>query len=307
MKAYLFPGFDSLEVQNQRLAALHLPEVQKNLNEANAIIADSTGRRCDLQKFIQSDDLTFNQTLDLKIAASISVQKAVFERLENNFQSDDLIVGCSLGDLARSICSGIAQFQDVLMGGYQFGQVLMSERLGEIYKCTSAEAITSEELEKLLPSDLHLSVYQTPKHFLIAGPLGRTEEWLKNSNLSLRSAKMGEVPLHSPLMSSAADSMRRVIEKADIQAPKKRVFSSLWQKEFADESNCAQEISDNIVQKVDWVKTLKILVEGMGVKELVSVGPASTLLRFAERTPLTKPYQMTDGFAMLCKEMQVAL
>ncbi len=297
MKAFLFPGFDSLEKFDQRALSIGVPQVRLQMDLANEILAPIVGSDVDLQSFTLSEDGEFNRNLPLKIAASLTVQTAIFESIRAELRDEDLIVGCSLGDLARTVCSGIASFEETLLGGHRFGQLLIESELGYLYRCSASDTTTRETLEVSLPTDLYLSVYQTPKHFLIASRDRTAEAWLTSQGF--RFSILADLPLHSPLMSAILPPMQRTIRASSIRQPKARVFSSLWHREMACANECAEEAGANIVECVDWVRTLEHLAIDQHVDEIVSVGPAPTLLRFAERAPVARPFRMRDAYAEL--------
>jgi malonyl CoA-acyl carrier protein transacylase len=177
----------------------------------------------------------------------------------------------------------------------------MESQLGCLYRCTASEEISIEALQASLPDGLYLSVYQTPKHFLIASSGAGAEEWLKARGY--RYSVLAQIPLHSPLMASILPAMESTIQASSIRSPKSRVFSSLWHQEMDCPHNCAKEAGANIVECVDWVKTLESLANDLKVEEIVSVGPAPTLLRFAERAPTARSFRMRDAYAQLTSEM----
>lgn len=300
MKAFVFPGFDSLEIRAERELSLRLPCVQESLQQVQYILRKNRINDVDLTDYILADDIRFNSHLGLKVVSSVAVQIGVFNQWKASGHQVDFIMGCSLGDLARTVCAGIVDLEPVICGGYEFGESLMARERGEIYKFSSARPITVEELEHSLPASAHVAVFQTPKHFLIAGEGREFREWIKQSQeIGYRIYKMADIPLHSPLMQDVSEIMQRHICSADVKIPITRVISSVWCREIFSREEFTAEISDNIVSKVDWVASMKLAVEEMGVNEIVSLGPASTLLRFSERIPLQMDYLRTDAFKIL--------
>lgn len=305
MKAFVFPGFDSLEVKSERENSLKLPEVQKVLAQVQSILRQNNLNQSNLTEFIQSDDSHFNSQLGLKVAASVAVQVGVFNQWQIAEEKIDFIMGCSLGDLARSVCAGIVELEAVICGGYKFGESLMQRTRGEIFKCSSSSNLDLKELEKSLPMNTHVAVFQTPKHFLIAGEGSAFHQWLQDSIAKgYRVYKMADVPLHSPLMSDVSVMMKDVIESATVNKTDVRIFSSVWGKEISSREEFAQEMADNITNKVDWVFSLKQIIDKMGVNEIISIGPASTLLRFSERIPVKSHYQSVDAFKILIERQE---
>ena len=300
MKAFVFPGFDSLEVKSERENSLQLPEVQKMIAQVQEILQKNHLNETDLVQFILSDDKNFNSQLGLKVATSVAVQVGVFNQWKLAGESVDFIMGCSLGDLARSVCAGIVELEAIVCGGYKFGESLMSRPRGEIYKCSTATSISLKELEQSLPVNTHVAVFQTPKHFLIAGEGEAFHKWItERISKGFRIYKMADVPLHSPLMQDVSETMKDIIDSASVKSPQMRIFSSVWCREISTRSEFAQEISDNITHKVNWVSSLRQIIENLGVNEIISMGPASTLLKFSERIPVGRKYQSIDAFKIL--------
>lgn len=300
MRAYVFPGFDCLESKELRTLSLNLFQVDKYLVKASCLLKAKYQGHIDLRRFILEDDSIFNHHLDLKIASSVAVQVAIFEEVYHSYHSPDLLVGCSLGDLARSVCAGVASFEDVILGGYEFGRLLKRAQGASILRCSSPIAQRVEDIETLLPEGLYLAVYQTPKHFLIAGCNRKLEAWQQIAcHLGYRTAKLAEIPLHSPLMQDAALKMRQTIHSAPLAQQKWPLYSSLWGRLLSTKDCISSEIEQNICNKVDWVQSTKFMIDQLKVTEIVNIGPAPTLLNFCERIPTLNRYKRTDAFMNL--------
>ena len=307
MKAFVFPGFDSLEVKSERLLSLQLPEVRKSLNEVEEILKRHHSLDVDLTQFIQSEDDYFNAQLPLKVVSSIAVQVGIFNQWKGR-EKIEFLIGCSLGDLARTVCAGIVDLESVILAGYEFGESLLTRKRGEIYKVSSKESFKLNDLEESLPEGTHLAVFQTPKHFLIAGKGVEFKGWLQEaSEKNYRLQKLADVPLHSPLMKDVAELMKKHIQSAELKKPQYRIFSSVWCREISSANEFAEEMADNIVSKVNWVSSLKIAIEEKQIDEIISLGPASTLLRFSERIDVSKNYFRTDAFKIISHDFSEAI
>lgn len=302
MKAFMFPGFDSLDAKDQRLNCLKLDQVKVRLNEASRQLNETSRNKSNLIDFVRSEDSKFNSDYSLKIVCSLSVQVGIFNELILRGHKPDILVGCSLGDLARTVCAGVASFSDVVNGGYDFGHLLMSKKDGAILRCTSKTMLSKEDVLRDLPSDVFLSVFQTPQHFLVAGTKSALEKWSNfGSGQAFRSSFLFDVPLHSPLMQPAADKMSAPIDRAPLSIPLFRTFSAVWKKEIREVNSFRSELQENICKSIDWVGTMKNLIINESIRELVNIGPAMTLIQFCGRIPLSESFMVDDGLGILLK------
>src|SRR5438309_12013612 len=114
--AFLFPGMNSLLNQADRFRYLGLQEVQVRLDQAEQILRDRSRLRVPLRRLLEKPTQEIYSLENVPFTTSLicSIQLGIADRLTKILPAPDWVVGCSLGDLARSIYVGSIQFELIL-------------------------------------------------------------------------------------------------------------------------------------------------------------------------------------------------
>ena len=299
MKAFIFPGFDSLDCLDNRINSLQIPFVRSRLLDAERVLKERKLPSAVFAEFIAQENSVLQENYDLLIVCSFAIQVGIYEHLLANDIEPDVLVGCSLGDLARTVCAGAISFDDMVEHAFHFGACLKKNRNGAVLRCTASQALDRESIERSLPDNLFLSVYQTPSRFLLSGSKRDLFAW-SQSRLAknLKTSWMIDLPLHSPLMQPTLESMWPALSSTNFDSPKVPIFSAVNGNKIDSGKLFADEFKDNIRGCIDWVAAMDKLKSNTKVSELISIGPAATLIKFCSSIPASAELKMTDGFAI---------
>jgi malonyl CoA-acyl carrier protein transacylase len=299
---WMFPGADAIEDANTRSKAWAIEQVQVRVHEANAMIAGA-GASLDLPGFMVSQNNRSSRWFQQLVVATVATQVGFFEYFTQSgvagIEAPGLLIGCSLGDIARSVCAGAISFEAAVHSSFDFARHMTELKSGASFHVSSKEPFTPEFQESLLQCGVQLSVSQTRKHCLIAGPTVGLERWAEQAvaQFGFRIRPMYPYPLHSPSMNPVLSLIEHHIDPEKIKGDWKiPMFSTVHCKPVLTQDDLMRDLADNIVKTVRWHETFEALV-GLGYRHFVNLGPSPTLFRFGQYSSAAPLLQLEDAFA----------
>ncbi len=294
--AFIFAGADALDTLEHRIAAAKNPRVLIRLTEASALWRELTGDAQSLHEFLVSPDQAFHGHFTKKAICCTSVQVALYDCALALGALPSFLIGCSLGDTARTVCSGACNFREAILGIAHFGIRGESIRGGAILQLKFALPPDPAELATLRQRGLSLAVHQTPTLLLVAGPEEATRALLAEckTNPKLKARYLYDKPLHSPWMEPAAHRValqNRVSETTRWNVP---MISTTLQRCIDTVQDLHDDLAQNMTGTVYWYQSVQEAVRRFEIRQIVNIGPSRTLLAFLERTPLALPVELID-------------
>ncbi len=299
--AYIFAGIDGLDSFQDRLKVLSIPAVIARVNQAQRTL-DTAGIDFDLLQFISSSDENYKKDLTLQAMAVSVVQIGLFDQFVTTAGQPEYLMGCSLGDIARTYCAGAVDFDVVVLGCWKYHLAAQSIQGAAYHVKTLVGPATSHMIEEILQQGVHLAVHQTPRHFILSGEVAHLEEWrqkeLSNDRYQVR--PLYNMPLHSPMMSSVTEHISKLY--AHTLKPRHqwnyKLVSSTQPRVIQDSQDLLTDMTENFNSTVLWMQALQFAVSELGITKFVNIGPAQTLILFGQRTPLSAEVEFVD----LCGE-----
>ena len=296
----LFPGTDAVENPLIRTQAMSIAGVKQRVEETEQIIMKLFGEQIDLVSYMSApNDLSIEGFRKL-VFCSLATQVAIYDNYVALNGKPDCVMGLSLGDVPRSVVSGLVSFEEGVRNLYLFTSMhaLAGKGLCVHIKLDN----TFEESEDLLmldKYDIHKSVIQNEKFGLLAGEENKMKKWIAevamNNNLIFR--MMYPFPLHTELMSPVAEKLRPFVIKAcDIECMHTRMFSTVYGKVLTDNRDIINDCSLNISAALDFPKAIGNVIEYYGDVRFVNIGPSNSLVRFLENMNLPKNIMISDWF-----------
>lgn len=298
--AYIFSGVDGLDSMTDRLHMLSLPAVIDRISQAQEIL-NEIAPNFNLLQFISSPDEVFKKDITLQVLAVAVVQIGLFDFFLTLGEKPEYLMGCSLGDIARTYCAGAIDFDVVIKGSWNYH--LSAQKIqGVLYHVKSLnEPINEKMLQEIKNEGLHLAVYQTNRHFLVAGTLEQVQAWQQKElpNERYKINPLYDKPLHSIMMNPVTEVMQNLYMHTlkPTDQWKYKMVSSTHLHVLNTKDQLMADMIENFNSTVFWMQALQFSVHELKVNKLINVGPAKTLLLFAERTPLNHPVELVDYFA----------
>jgi malonyl CoA-acyl carrier protein transacylase len=300
-RAVVFAGIDALDAEADRQKVLRVPEVRMRLLQAQHYLLSNTDCRDELVKFLATPDSVFNANLPLKAMVSSIVQVGLYDQYRSVFPEPEFLMGISLGDTARTVCSGAVTFEELIYGTYLFNKGGQNINGGAIVCAkTSHPVLTQEVIHEIEKAGLFIAVHQTPQHFLISGSIEILKTWSQTiaPSLGLKIRMLYDKPLHSADMAPAMLAVRDAFAKTTSKPWSTTLVSSIYKKIITSEPELRSDIETNMIGTVYWWQTYKWMVEELGVREFVNIGPAKTLLRFMDRIPVNRDVLTFDSLEL---------
>jgi [acyl-carrier-protein] S-malonyltransferase len=105
------------------------------------------------------------------------------------------------------------------------------------------------------------------------------------------------VAAHSPLMTRAADEMRRILAGIEFRDPRAPLLANADGRPLATGAECRAELVEHLTRGVDWVAAVEHMTTA-GVSSFVEVGPGKVLTGLIKRiAPGAEAYALDDQAA----------
>lgn len=300
----LFPGLDAIESDALREQVTTWPEVMARIEEAQTLL-DRARIPLSLTQTLLSPRQETLAWFSSMVLAAMAVQVGVFDRYQQQGHPIQGLLGISMGDLARSVCAGVAAFPQAFMGLQQFLQKLPPVLgQGSTYQVKCADP-NIDLLAALRCEDfgVAVSVHQSDQSALVAGPIDRLQAWYAyiRHQPTLKAFELFAipVPLHHSLMQPVALQLTDYVDQhAAFDRAQYPIYSTIYQKSLGSQTELQSEILANIHSTVHFAPTIHQLVQNHGALHFVSIGPAPTLLAFIRQMNLPNDQvRLTDYFA----------
>ncbi len=282
--AFIYPGLNGLLRKTDRRRFLHLPQVQRRLGQAQEILQDEFQIEIDYDLFLSGSKEEVYAVHNVNLAAvaicaiQVGVSECLAEKLE---QPPDWVMGCSLGDLARSVFAGAYDFSAAIINHIQFTKHIDGiQRVGKNIGLSSSTQAKFNDADFAEFDRLQVDVSRLTPRFLNIG--GRFEDLAQIEALAVlrgwNAQDILQYPAHSryirPYVLPVADRFSKVI----VRPPEVCMYSSFSNQELTDPQVIREEFLLSITQTIHWSLAIETLVREKKVLRFVNVGPCRSLI-----------------------------
>ncbi len=274
MKAYVFPGQGSQKPGMGQSLYNEIIDSRVLFKKANEIL------NFDITELMfegTSEDL-----LQTRVTQPAIFIHSVILALTTKSFNPDLCAGHSLGEFSALAASNSISFED--------GLKLVSIRANAMQKACqntkgSMAAILGlpDEIIESSCNDVDGVVkpanYNCPGQLVISGEIKAVEkacEILKEKGARRALILPVSGAFHSELMSSAADELKKGIDKTEFKKPKCPIYQNFTGKSEQDPSKIKINLLKQLTGAVLWNQSINQMIND-GVKEFYEVGPGNTL------------------------------
>ena len=271
MNGLLFPGQGSQTVGMGKELYEKLPAAKALLDKANNILG------YDLR------DLIFNgpqeQLTDTKYAQpAIYTCSAMYLGKVKSYGLDyDYVAGHSLGEYDALLAAGVFDFETGLQLVAKRGEAMAAQN----GKGTMAAVmgLNEEELAPFMVPGVVMANLNSKTQIVISGTEEAVdavgEKLSDREDIKFKKLRVSAA-FHSPQMAEAAESMKSVIENAEMKEPKCYVISNVTGKPTIDLAEIKANLISQITGQVRWCDTILAMKEA-GVSMLYEVGYGDVL------------------------------
>jgi len=294
--AFVFPGQGSQYVGMGRDLHETYPEARALFDEADGILGFPLSKLCFKGPKEELDD-TIN-TQPAIFVMSVACFKALGTRYKAQGKGQEnlepaFVAGHSMGEYTALVAAGSLDFADALKLVRERG-CLMKEAGGLNPGAMAAiigldagmlEEICQEVGSRLPASSVQIANHNSPGQVVISGHREALEWAMK---LAKERGAKRVVPLavsiasHSPLMRSAAEGLRRVVEATPLRRARIPVVANVTAEPMAEPEEIREELVTQLTSPVRWVESVRWMV-AQGVATFIEIGPKDVLTGLIRR------------------------
>jgi acyl transferase domain-containing protein len=299
--ALLFPGLDALFMSSKLQRWLENPNVCQSVLEASKYLEEFSGEKEDLIRFIEIHRRPHFADFDRTLVALTALQIGIARQITNHW---DIALGCSHGDIARSVICESISFRDAIAILWTFAELRKTCPSG----CTAnvrtrdGSPLKPEQLQWLRDNYSPVSQWSDDN-----ATIGVDNETLakisaQSEHHGLKIKPVLKYPVHSPVMQPSVEILRARSVQWPVKTPMKPIFSSLWIRYLRNSDDIREEALVSAVQEVRWIETLSYLHEKEAVDTFLNVGPSNTLTGWIFNNPRFQNLRLVDSWDLLHAE-----
>lgn len=271
MNGLLFPGQGSQAIGMGKVLYDALPAARDLLDKANEILGYNLKDLIFIGPQEQLTDTRYAQP------AIYTVSAMYLEKAKAYGLSYDYVAGHSLGEYDALLAAGIYDFETGLKLVASRGEAM--GKMNGKGTMAAVMGLSEDELAEYLVTDVVMANLNSKTQIVISG----TEEAVEtvgeklNSREDVKFKKLRvSAAFHSPQMTEAADTMRSIIENAEMNEPKCKVISNVTGKPTMNLVEIKANLIAQITGQVRWCDTI-LAMKAAGVDTLYEVGYGDVL------------------------------
>ena len=280
----MFPGQGSQKPGMGKAAADANPSAAALFEEADRILERPISRLC-----FEGPEEELRQTIHTQPALFVT-EAALLEVLREEGFEPSIVAGHSLGEYTALYAAGVFDFETGLRLVDQRARLM--DEAGRAQPGAMA-AILKLDRDRALGICKRASVkgvivaanWNSPEQVVVSGEPEAVDEAVRlakeaGSRRSQRLAVSGA--FHSPLVQSACDRMRPILDRAPMRPPSCTFVANVSARAVEDVATIRQNLGDQIVQCVLWIESVQAMARH-GAEVFVEVGPGKVLTGLLRR------------------------
>ena len=216
----------------------------------------------------------------------------------------DILLGCSHGDIARSVIAGSLEFNGAVEIVWFFSQLRKTCAPGctANIRTTNGTPLSESQLNWLETQGFPVSQWSSENATIGGAQESVQAAILPGRELGIKIKPVLPYPVHSPVMKSSADLLRSQSNRWQINAPKWPIFSSVWCKFISTSDEIREEALTGPVAAIRWMPSISNLVAEHEVNRFINIGPSNTLTGWILNSNPLKNVALVDAWEHLNPE-----
>jgi [acyl-carrier-protein] S-malonyltransferase len=283
--AFVFPGQGSQYVGMGQLLAEHSPAAAGVFAEADAALGEALSQLCWSGPPERLDQTVNAQPaiLATSMAYLAAIRDAWAEPVVPAF-----FAGHSMGQYSALVAAGVLSLADGLRLVRERGRQMQAS--AEDGAMAAIIGLPDERLPELVSTGEGAGVFtianrNSPGQVVISGERVAVEaavEAAKGLGAKRALPLPVSVAAHSPLMATAAQNMRRVLEPIQFSEPTAPLLANADARRLETADACREELVDHLTRGVDWVAAVEEMAD-TGVTTFIEIGPGKVLTGLIKR------------------------
>jgi acyl transferase domain-containing protein/NAD(P)H-dependent flavin oxidoreductase YrpB (nitropropane dioxygenase family)/NAD(P)-dependent dehydrogenase (short-subunit alcohol dehydrogenase family) len=299
--AFLFPGQGSQSVDMLRDLCLHFPEVRRQFELADRVLAGRFPERLSSYiypppTFTEEEHQARRQALTCTNVAQPALAVAamgVCQLLKSLEVRPDCVAGHSFGEYV-ALCSGGVFSEEVLYSLAEARGRCIIESATDDLGTMAAVMAGAEETESVLSgiSDVWIANRNAPQQTVISGTQQGIEQAVET--LTQRQIGVRAIPVacafHSPLVGRARDNLAHILSNIEFDEPQLEVYSNSSTKPYPrDPQEIRMLLADHLITPVLFRDEIEAMYQA-GARIFVEVGPNNILTGLAKQSIGRRPH-----------------
>jgi [acyl-carrier-protein] S-malonyltransferase len=289
--AFVFPGQGSQSVDMGRELAASSPAAAAAWGAADAALGEPISR---LAWDGPADrlDLTENAQPAL-LAASIAILASLHERWQmagHDAPAPSFAAGHSMGQYSAFVAAGVLSLDDGVRLVRRRGELMQASGQGRDGAMAALIGLDDARLPELLAAagahgTFVVANRNAPGQVVVSGERSAIEagaEIARELGAKRAIVLPVSVAAHSPLMTEAADGMRRALEGVEFHDPLTTLLANADGRPITSADGARSELIEHLTAGVDWVGAVERMT-GAGVTTFVEIGPGKVLTGLIRR------------------------
>lgn len=270
--------------RKDRKRALDIPEVLSRLKQAQTVLYEK-GETRSLTEHLQSSAkaLAAMESIHLTAVSVCAIQLGISDRLLHLDEAPDWVMGCSLGDLARSVFSGLVSFEKAIQIQHDLFQTYQYrdhnvEGINLGVHSPAAAAFSDLDFEwfktngitpsRMSPLFIQLSVNQAQYEKL--------QEYGQRKNWRIQRTEF-DFLLHATQLQDLSDSVLIKLADTKLLHPRVKIFSSILNKPLLTLREIRDEARQILWKPLRWQDAIETLQSTYNVNRFINIGPCRSL------------------------------
>ena len=272
--AWVFPGQGSQTV-GMGIDLQDIPTAQAKLASAEEILGWSVLDIC------QGDEATLARTLYTQPCLYV-IESIMADLLAEKIAYPDLVAGHSLGEYVALYAAGVFDFASGLKLVKKRAELMDSAAGG---KMAALMKFDRSQLTTALDntSDVVLANDNSEAQVVISGTPEAVESVLSKIKAKRAVSLNVSGAFHSPLMESAAEQFRSVLDSVNFNSAKIPVISNVEPVPTSDPQELKQRLARQMTSSVRW-REIMLQLSQEEVTDVIEVGPGKVLCGLIKRT-----------------------
>ena len=280
MKAFIFPG------QGSQFPGMGYDLYQKNEQAKNLFQTSNKILNFDIAKIMfdgSSEDLKQTNVTQ----PAIFIHSTILATCINGF-TPDMVAGHSLGEFSALVAAKTLSFNDgltLVMKRAELMHIACQKNDSTMAAILGLEANIIEKTCENIKGVVVPANYNSSNQIVISGERKSIENACEK--LSELGAKITVIlrvsgAFHSPIMASAKESLKEVINSMEFQAPICPIYQNVCAQPILNKNKLKENLIEQLTSPVKWHQTIENMIKE-GAKQFVEVGPGNVLTGLNKR------------------------